>query len=396
MANLIEMNARGAVCLATCLLMVLGGCSAFPTQGPYPQDVASGKFEDPDKVQYVLADLTPSMLVALKDTAPKTGIRGTIGDRRPAPELLLGVGDIVAVTIFEAAAGGLFIPQEAGSRAGNFVTLPNQEIDKAGLISVPYADLVRAAGRTLSQVKFDIEQRLRNRAIDPQAVVTLVDGRSSQVSVTGEVNSSIRYTLSKSGERLLDAVARAGGPRYPAFETYLTLRRGSRTAKAYLNQIIESPDENVYLYPGDTVVLNREFRSFMALGASGQNGQINFDNETLSLSQALGKAGGILDSRGDPAESYVYRLEHKKTVAQMGYDTTPYLTQMVPVIYRVNLREPDGFFLAGKFMMRDGDVLFVSNAPIAEITKLLTLLQLGANSVSDVNIARVAIRGGRQ
>lgn len=396
MTGLIDMKARRAVCLAAGLVVLLGGCSAFPTQGPYPQAVAGGKFEDPDKVQYVLADLTPSMLVALKDTAPKAGIRGTIGDRRPAPELLLGVGDIVSVTIFEAAAGGLFIPQEAGSRAGNFVTLPNQEIDKAGVISVPYADLVRAAGRTLSQVKFDIEQRLRNRAIDPQAVVTLVDGRSSQVSVTGEVNTSVRYTLSKSGERLLDAVARAGGPRYPAFETYVTLRRGSRTAKAYLNQIIESPDENVYLYPGDTVVLNREFRSFMALGASGQNGQINFDNETLSLSQALGKAGGILDSRGDPAESYVYRLEYKKAVAQMGYDTTPYLTPMVPVIYRVNLREPDGFFLAGKFMMRDGDVLFVSNAPIAEITKLLSLLQLGANSVSDVNVARVAIRGGRQ
>lgn len=395
MAGLIDMKARRGACLAAGLLIVLGGCSAFPTQGPYPQSVSGGKFEDPDKVQYVLADLTPSMLVALKD-APRSGIRGTIGDRRPAPELLLGVGDIISVTIFEAAAGGLFIPQEAGSRAGNFVTLPNQEIDKAGLISVPYADLVRAAGRTLSQVKFDIEQRLRNRAIDPQAVVTLVDGRSSQVSVTGEVNASIRYTLSKSGERILDAVARAGGPRYPAFETYVTLRRGSRTAKAYLNQIIESPDENVYLYPGDTVVLNREFRSFMALGASGQNGQINFDNETLSLSQALGKAGGILDSRGDPAESYVYRLEYKKTAAQMGFDTTPYLTPMVPVIYRVNLREPDGFFLAGKFMMRDGDVLFVSNAPIAEITKLLSLLQLGANSVSDVNIARVAVRGGRQ
>ena len=128
----------------------------------------------------------------------------------------------------------------------------------------------------------------------------------------------------------------------------------------------------------------------MALGASGQNGQINFDNETLSLAQAFGKAGGILDSRGDPAQSFLYRLEPKATVAAMGYDVTPYITTMVPVIYRVDLRQPDGFFLAGKFMMRDGDVLFVSNAALAEFTKLLNILQLGGNTVTDVAAARVA------
>lgn len=381
---------------AAVLVVGLGACNAFPTQGPYPFEVTRSKDADPDKVQYVNVDVKPSTLVVLKE-APRSTFSGSLGgERNPPPELRLGTGDIVAVTVFEAAAGGLFIPQDAGARAGNFVTLPNQEIDRAGFISVPYAGLVQAQGRTLSEVQSEIENKLRRRAIEPQAVVTLVDGRSSQVSVTGEVNTSVRFTISKSGDRVLDAIARAGGPRYPAFETYVTLKRGSRTGKAYLNQIIASQAENIYIYPGDTIVLNREFRSFMALGASGQNGQINFDNETLSLSQALGRAGGILDARGDPSEMYVYRLEFKKAVAAMGYDVTPYITPMVPVIYRVNMREPDGLFLASKFMMRDGDVLFVSNAPIAEITKLLSLLQVGAGTISDVDAARIAIRAGRR
>ena len=61
------------------------------------------------------------------------------------PELRFGIGDVVSVTIFEAAAGGLFIPTEAGVRPGNFVTLPDQTVDNDGNISVPYAGLVKAA-----------------------------------------------------------------------------------------------------------------------------------------------------------------------------------------------------------------------------------------------------------
>lgn len=369
------------------------GCSFLPSQGPDALTVNLPKDANPDKVQYVLVDLTPAVIAKLSEV-PEPTLDKIFGDRRPPPDIRLGIGDIVGVTIFEAAAGGLFIPADAGSRAGNFVTLPNQEVDQKGFISVPYAGAIRAAGRTAGAVQGDIEERLRNRAIEPQAVVTLQDGRSSRVTVTGEVNTSVRFTIT-TGERVLDAIARAGGPRYPAYETYVTLKRGTRTAKVYLNSIVSNQANNIYLYPGDTIILNREFRSFMALGASGQNGQINFDNETLTLAQSVGKSGGVLDARGDPTQTFIYRLEPKSVIADMGHDVTPYITPMVPVIYRVNLREPDGFFLATRFQMRDQDILFVSNSAASEIAKFLTLIQLGSNTVTDINAARIAVKGGR-
>lgn len=372
-----------------------GGCSYFPAQGPYTVDVVSAKHADPDKVQYVLIQTTPAILAQTQTYSPPS-LGQILRDRRPPPVLNLGIGDIVGVTIFEAAAGGLFIPQEAGARAGNFVAIPNQEIDNAGFIAVPYAGQVPAADRTLKQVQATIEERLRNRAIEPQAVVTLVEGRSNQVSVTGEVNVSIRFPITKAGDKLLDAVARAGGPKYPAYESYLTLKRGARVYKVYLNDIVSNKSNNVYLQPGDTIVVSREFRSFMALGATGQNGQFNFDNETLTFAQAMGKSGAILDARGDPEDTFLYRLEPKALVAAMGYDVTPYITPMVPVIYRFNMREPDGFFLASKFQMRDQDVIFVSNSIIADVTKFLVLVNLGANTLESADIARIAIKGGRR
>ncbi len=60
--------------------------------------------------------------------------------------------DVVSVTIFESQSGGLFIPADAGSRAGNFVTIPNQTVDRNGTITVPYAGRVRASGPFFDEV----------------------------------------------------------------------------------------------------------------------------------------------------------------------------------------------------------------------------------------------------
>ena len=374
-------------------LSATGGCF-LPSQGPNSLEVVSPSPADPSRIPYLVVDLTPSVAALMHPGAVDT-LYGSFGlQKAPAPTIQLGVGDIVNVTIFEAASGGLFIPSEAGARAGNFVALPAQEVDKNGTITVPYAGQVPAVGRSPAQVASTIVERLKNRAIEPQAVVSLQESRAAQVSVTGEVNTSIRFPLTKSGDRVLDAIARAGGPKYQAFESYVTLQRGNQRARAYLNTIVQNPEENVYLRPGDTIIVARQFRSFMALGATGLNGQINFDNETLTLSQAMGKSGGILDSRGDPSQIFIYRVEPKGEVAKMGYDVSRFVSH-VPIIYRLNMRQPDGFFLAERFPVRDKDVLFVSNAQSVELTKLLNVIDLSANTGTDVDALRIAIRSIR-
>ena len=131
---------------------------------------------------YGLVKLTPAVIKTLEEYGPRT-LSATFGDRRPPPEIKFGIGDVVSVTIFEAAAGGLFIPSEAGVRPGNFVTLPNQPIDTKGFISVPYAGLVPAAGKTPSEVQQEIVDRIKNRAIEPQVVVALVTQNTSLITV---------------------------------------------------------------------------------------------------------------------------------------------------------------------------------------------------------------------
>lgn len=394
MLNFLRCRCRGLIAIA-CSATLVAGCSVIPTQGPYPSAVTGQEPGQDGRLPYILAEVTPDS-IAVFETQTSRSFGATFSDKSGPIPFRLGTGDIVTVTIFEAAAGGLFIPSEAGSRPGNFISLPAQEVSRAGTISVPFAGEITAAGRTTQDVQNDIQNRLKNRAIEPQAVVTLSEARSSLVSVAGEVSQPVRFPISRSGDRLLDAITRAGGSRWPNYETYVTLQRGKQVGTVYFNKLVSEPSNNIYIQPGDTIIVKRESRNFMALGASGQNGQINFEQEELKLSEAIGRAGSILDARGDPAQTFVYRLEPRQTLVKLGYSLDGFEGATIPVIYKFNLRDPQGFFLATKFPMQPRDILFVSNAASVEFLKIVNLIQQTSNTITDSDVARISLKGGRR
>src|SRR5688572_27278497 len=173
------------------LAVVCGGCSFMPTTGPEVAEInRSEQTSDPERLPYALVKVTPQVIDTLATWAPR--IASAFTDRRPPKEIKFGPGDVLNVTIFEAAAGGLFIPIEAGARPGNFVVLPNQIVDSQGNIQVPYAGPVRALGRSAREVQTSIVDALKSRAIEPQAIVTLITQNTSMISVFGEVNTPTR------------------------------------------------------------------------------------------------------------------------------------------------------------------------------------------------------------
>jgi polysaccharide export outer membrane protein len=350
------------------------------------------------QLEYALVDLTSNVLQYAGATGPSSLFRSFGGGRGPAPEILVGIGDRIQIAIFEASTGGLFIPADAGSRPGNFVTLPPQTVDAKGFISVPYAGQIRANRRSVPDIQRDIEQRLAARAIEPQAIVTLVEQRSSDVTVVGEVNLPNKFAITPSGERVLDVISRAGGLRQPGHDSFVTLNRGGRTATIYFNNLMRNPQENVFVLPGDTVYVYREQRTFLAFGASGLNGQFNFESERVSMAEGVAKAGGLLDNRADPRQVLMYRIEDRKTLEKIGVNLDKFDPEAsaIPTIYRTNLRDPSGFFLAQTFQLRNKDVLYVSNSDSVELIKFLTVLDAVtgtiANVATDAVVTRDAVR----
>jgi polysaccharide biosynthesis/export protein len=372
----------------TALFAVLAsaGCTnpMMPVAGPESWDVR-GHVQPADSLPYALVKINPEAIRVLAAHAP--GFSGVFSDRRPPAEIKFGIGDVVAVTIFEAAAGGLFIPSEAGVRPGNFVQLPNQAVDSSGNITVPYAGAVRALDRTPAEVEQSIVNALRNRAIEPQVVVALVTQNTSLVSVLGEVNSPTRFPASAAGERILDEITRAGGPKGEGFNTWVTLERGGKRATIPFGALVYDSANNIYARPNDTIYLYQEPQTFVAFGGSGQQGQFNFNAWRISLAEAVAKAGGLNDTLADPASVFVYRGEPRSVAEQLGVDVSKFAGPLIPVVYNVNFRDPAGYFLATKFQMHNKDVLFASNATAVEQAKVMNYIRLVTATVNDPMVA---------
>jgi polysaccharide export outer membrane protein len=362
----------------------LGGCTLVPASGPADYNIRA---ESSPTIPYALVKLTPETVATVAQYEPR-GLAGAFPDKKVKPtQIKFGIGDVISVTIFEAAAGGLFIPTEAGVRPGNFVTLPDQTVDNDGNISVPYAGAVRAAGRYNGEIQMDIVNRIKNRAIEPQVVVALSQQRTSLVSVFGEVNTPARYPAAAAGaqDRITDAITRAGGIKGQGFETWVMLQRGERRATVPFANLVYEPSNNIFVQPNDRIYVYREQQKFLAFGAAGQQGEFNFDAWRINLAEAVGKAGGLVDVQADPASVFLYRLEPRELAVQLGVDVGRFSGEVVPVIFSISFRDPGGYFLATNFQMRNQDVLFIANSPSVDVTKFLsyinTMIATGNNVI---------------
>jgi polysaccharide biosynthesis/export protein len=380
----------GSPLFAIAVAALLPACSLLPGTGPKSDAVegnATAGVRSAAPLPYALVDVTSDTIGFLSQPNLIT-FKGEFPDKRAKPEQVVGVGDVLNISIFEAAPGGLFTPgTAAGARPGNFVDLPAQAVDQKGSIYVPYAGEIPAAARTIPDIQQAIVARLRNRAIEPQVVVSLNQQHSSVVSVLGDVNTPGVLALNSVGERLLALIARAGGPKFEAIESYVTLQRDGKRVKVLLSRVVHDPRENIFIRPNDVIFLTRESPSFTALGALNQNvfgfnSEIPFDVETLTLAQAMGKAGGLNDNQSDPSELYVYRYEQRHYLEKLGVDTTRFTSEMIPTIYHVNLRDPSGMLLASAFQMKIKDVMYVANAKVVDYYKLLLLINNTATAVS--------------
>jgi polysaccharide export outer membrane protein len=364
-----------AVAVLGLLACVMAGCSALPTAGPTASDLRDQEVKD-NQTQFDLVDIDDNVVAALL-AEPSESFHARFKKYGRPPQPKIGIGDGVVVSIWEAAGGGLFSssPTEHVSAGSRSVTIPEQIVARDGAITVPFAGRVPVAGRLPVEVQRTIEQRLAEKAIEPQVIVTLTKSLSNSATVTGEVVAGARVPLSLKGDRLLDLIAAVGGARSPVYETFVRLSRDGVTATIPMEALVSNPAENIYAQAGDVLTLVRVPQSFTAFGATGTNAQIPFTSEKMTLVEALAKAGGLQDLRSDPAGVFLFRFEPPKIINKLGRPqlrTGPDASS--PVVFRLNLRDAKSYFLAQRFPIEDKDIIYVANADLNEIQKFFTLL----------------------
>lgn len=352
----------------------LAGCAILPTTGPRTEEVLEHGDNEVEK-RYVVTDIDERVIAILANN-PGPSLRMRFGDYRPSPDPKIGVGDEIRVTIWEAAAGGLFSSPAVdrfgtGSRSA---LIPDQMVSRDGTIAVPYAGRIPVAGLTPAEVERLVLDRLAGKAIEPQALVTISRNISNSVTVTGEVTNGARVPLTAKGDRILDVVAAAGGVRGSVHDTFVRLTRNRTTITVPMEILLADPQENVFMRPGDILTLVREPQSFTAFGAVNRNAVIPFETIGMTLEEAVAKAGGLLDFKSDPDGVFLLRFEPPSLVHEIVPERDiDRREKLIPVVYRLSLRDVKSYFLARSFRMRDKDVLYVANSTGAELQKFLNL-----------------------
>jgi len=372
---------------------LLTACSSLPTSGPSTRNVvALGQQPATAEVPEVeLIDVNGAVAQSLYQAQVNQSF-AQLGDGTSSIGAI-NIGDVLDITIWEAPPAVLFGGALSSTGSGNAqqTKLPEQMVSSSGTISVPFIGDVSVLGKTPVQVQNIIKGRLKKMANQPQVMVRMVQNNAANVSVI-RAGNSVRMPLTAAGERVLDAVAAVGGSTANVQDTNVQLTRGNVVRTIALEDLVAHPRQNILLRRGDVVTMITNPSTFTSMGAVGHTQQIGFSVKGLSLAEAVGRMGGLQDYSADARGVFVFRYaplselppEKQSKWVEKGYGDRA----EIPVVYRLNLADANSMFWMQRFPVKDKDVVYVSNAPMAEVRKFLSFVfspvVSGANSINNL------------
>ncbi|MFV0292587.1 MAG: polysaccharide biosynthesis/export family protein [Paracoccus sp. (in: a-proteobacteria)] len=350
----------------------LAAC-ALPRSGPNKNEILSGAVENGGDAHIIYVN---NHVNRTANFTPAYGFSnsflsaGSVGADEIRP------GDVLGLMIWENVDDGLLAGLGQSS-----TELQQLQVDSNGYIFVPYAGRIMAAGKSPDRLRQDITTRLESQTPDPQVTVTRVAGDGATVSVMGKVFGQGVYPIERPTRTLSAMLAKAGGVNVEPEVAVITVKRGRETGKVWLTDLYFNPSYDVALRPGDVILVEEDQRSFTALGSLGGQTKVPLGNEQISAIEAVAMVGGLATLTADPTGVFVLRDEPSQVAsAVLGQPISG--TQRMA--YVLDLTRPNGLFLARDFLIRDGDTLYVTEAPYVQWAKLLSAITGNANSLASI------------
>jgi polysaccharide export outer membrane protein len=292
----------------------------------------------------------------------------------------ISAGDSLGLTIWENVDDGLL-----ASAGANSTILEEVQVDGAGFIFVPYAGRVKAAGNNPEALRRIITERLKDQTPDPQVQVRRLAGDGATVSLVGAIGGQGVYPIERPTRTLAAMLAQAGGVTIDPEIAQVTVIRGNHTGKVWFQDLFRNPRFDIALRGGDRILIEGDTRSFTALGATGTQSRIPFESQTLSGVEALAQVGGLLSSSADPTGVFILRNEPADIAnAVLGRDDLQGEQRMV---YVLDLTQPNALFMARDFSVRDGDTLYVTEAPFTQWSRAIAALTGSLTAVDTLTTA---------
>jgi len=370
---MISLTKRTSLAAGLAAVLVLTGC-ALPRSGPSRGEIMAGARAD---AGVHILDVDDRVAQAAR-SVETLGFDSSFLNASATRADRISAGDMLSVTVWENVDNGLL------ASVGQKVTfISDIQVDQNGTIFVPYAGSLKASGKTPEELRRLVTQKLEEQTPDPQVEVRRLAGDGATVSLIGGVAAQGVYPIEPSTRRLTAMLAKAGGVAIEPDIAQIKIQRQGRTGSIWLQDLYDSQMADVALRAGDRIVVEEDRRSFTALGATGGQTQIPFSSKDLSVIEAIAQVGGLNSQLADPKGIFVFR-EEPSYVANRVLGRTDIISPQ-RFAYVVDLTRPNGMFVARDFNIRDGDTIYITEAPFVSWQKILTA------TIGTINFAGAAV-----
>jgi polysaccharide biosynthesis/export protein len=349
---------------------MLAGCSSLPINAPTSHNIVKASRSPANTLNYKIVELDAAAASA-PSQRDELGLAQMSAFAAPAvlrsDKILSGDTLIVSiyevgVSLFGGSAPAAAPTGQSASPSAAAHTIP-VTVREDGNISLPYVGTIKADGLYPEQLADSIRTRLASFSQSPQVQVAISQSVGNTAYVNGAVAKSGRYPLTSAHERLLDVIALAGGSAIDVNDAELHFTRNGESATLRLADLRAEDLANVQIMPGDRIEIRKKRRSITVFGATDHVSEIGFEAANLSLAEALARSTGPADSRANARGIYLFRLERDKNG-----------TTVRPVIYHINMMDPQAYFLAQMFQMQDKDAILYSNSSSNITQKFVSLI----------------------
>lgn len=366
--------------LCTCVVTI-SACDVLtrvlPSAGPTRNQIFAGSVQNEGDAFVVEVNQRVTAATAL---VPALGFPPSLLNAGVANTDVIQPGDTLSLTIFENVTDGLLAGE--GANASQLSTL---QVDTSGFIFIPYAGRIRAAGNTPDQLREIITRNLDEQTPDPQVIIAREAGNGTTVVVSGAVAGQGIYPIERPTRTLSGMLAAAGGTSVNAEIARVTLVRGGQTGTVWYQDIFRDPTIDIALRADDRILVEEDTRQFTALGATGAQTTVEFDSQIISAIDAIASVGGLNPTLADPTGVFVLRNE-PEVLANLVLARND-LTGTQRMIYVLDLTAPTGMFEARDFVIRDGDTVYVTSAPITQFNTAISALTGTLTSVTGITDA---------
>ncbi|THD82466.1 polysaccharide export protein [Aliigemmobacter aestuarii] len=343
---------------------MVAGCG-LPRPGPNKKEIFAGSVLNEGDAFIVTVN---NRVTQATSVIPAFGFGSDFRNAGVVGSDTISAGDILALTVFENVKDDPLL-----GNTGQRVSLLDQvQVDGQGFIFVPYAGRIKAAGQTPEGLRQAITRKLDTQTPDPQVTVQRVAGDGSSVSISGAVNGQGVYPIERPTRTLSAMLAKAGGIAIEPDVAIVRVTRGGKTGKVWLRDLYENPGLDIALRNGDRITVERDNRAFTALGATGTQNRVPFETQTLSAIEAIAQVGGLSAVTADPTGVFVFRNEPAEIAnAVLGRND---LIGDQRMVYVLDLTQPTGMFEARDFVIRDGDTVYVTEAPYVQWQRTISAI----------------------